>query len=62
MLRHDLDAWLVFLILKFGLECIGISPRTCFRGRTFAIDGPLGGGARLFFVFYFMSTALHGCT
>jgi cytochrome c oxidase subunit III len=56
-------AWalgLAFLILKFGIEWHDDFHRHLFPGRDFAINGPLGGGARLFFVFYFISTALHG--
>jgi cytochrome c oxidase subunit III len=49
-----------FLILKFGIEWHADFAKHLFPGARFAIDGPLGGGARLFFVFYFISTALHG--
>jgi cytochrome c oxidase subunit 3 len=34
--------------------------QTPFPGPDFAINGPLGGGARIFFVFYFLGTAIHG--
>jgi cytochrome c oxidase subunit III len=50
-----------FLGLKFGLEW-----HADFAGRLFPafpdfkIAGPEEGGARLFFIFYFISTALHG--
>lgn len=56
-------AWmlgLTFLILKFGVEWSKDFSDHLFPGAGFAINGPLGGGARLFFVFYFVSTALHG--
>jgi cytochrome c oxidase subunit 3 len=56
-------AWmlgLAFLVLKFGVEWSIDFSDHLFPGSDFAIDGPLGGGARLFFVFYFISTALHG--
>jgi cytochrome c oxidase subunit 3 len=49
-----------FLILKFGIEWHRDFAQHLFPGQDFAISGPLGGGARLFFVFYFVSTALHG--
>ena len=50
----------VFLILKFGVEWRKDFEQHLFPGTDFAINGPLGGGARIFFVFYFVSTALHG--
>ena len=56
-------AWalgLAFLILKFGIEWRGDFAKHLFPGPDFAIQGPLGGGARIFFVFYFLGTALHG--
>jgi len=56
-------AWLlgvVFLILKFGVEWRGDFAKHLFPGAAFAIQGPLGGGARIFFEFYFLGTALHG--
>jgi cytochrome c oxidase subunit 3 len=31
-----------------------------FPGPGFALQGPLSGGAQIFFVFYFHGTALHG--
>jgi cytochrome c oxidase subunit 3 len=52
---------IAFLGLKFGLEW-----RLDFAHHLFPADpyfwiaGSLSGGARLFFVFYFISTALHG--
>ena len=49
-----------FLILKFGIEWHEDFSKHLFPGAGFAINGLPGGGARLFFVFYFMSTALHG--
>jgi cytochrome c oxidase subunit 3 len=49
-----------FLILKFGLEYYKDFTANLFPGPDFAINGALGGGARLFYVFYFVSTALHG--
>jgi cytochrome c oxidase subunit 3 len=51
---------LSFLILKFGVEWYLDFSDHLFPGSDFAINGPLGGGARIFFVFYFISTALHG--
>jgi cytochrome c oxidase subunit 3 len=56
-------AWLLglaFLILKFGIEWHEDFSEHLFPGPDFAINGAQGGGARLFFVFYFISTALHG--
>lgn len=50
----------VFLILKFRIEWHRDFVQNLFPGQDFAIKGPLGGGARLFFVFYFVSTAIHG--
>jgi cytochrome c oxidase subunit 3 len=49
-----------FLILKFGIEWHEDFHKHLFPGPGFAINGPLAGGARLFFVFYFVGTALHG--
>lgn len=51
---------LVFLILKFELEYYRDFDAHLFPGPHFAIDSALSGGAQLFFVFYFISTALHG--
>lgn len=56
-------AWLlgvVFLILKFGVEWRDDFAKHLFPGAAFAIQGPLGGGAQIFFEFYFLGTALHG--
>ncbi len=56
-------AWalgVAFLVLKFGIEWHGDFAKHLFPGPDFAIHGPPRGGARLFFVFYFISTALHG--
>jgi len=56
-------AWLLgigFLILKFGIEWREDFSKHLFPGPDFAINGPLGGGARIFFVFYFLGTAVHG--
>jgi cytochrome c oxidase subunit III len=56
-------AWLLgaaFLVLKFGVEWQDDFERGFFPGPDFAIQGPLSGGAQLFFVFYFFGTALHG--
>jgi cytochrome c oxidase subunit 3 len=50
-----------FLTLKFGFEWRDDFARHLFPAdRSFAIPGSLQGGARLFYVFYFVSTALHG--
>ena len=56
-------AWLLgaaFLVLKFGIEWRDDFNKHLFPGSDFVINGPLGGGARLFFVFYFLGTAVHG--
>ncbi len=56
-------AWalgVVFLILKFGIEWRDDFVKHLFPGPGFALQGPLSGGARIFFVFYFLGTALHG--
>lgn len=56
-------AWmlgLAFLILKFGIEWHEDFEKHLFPGAGFAITGALAGGARLFFIFYFLGTALHG--
>ncbi|MGH6796091.1 MAG: cytochrome c oxidase subunit 3 [Methylocella sp.] len=56
-------AWLLglaFMILKFGVEWGKDYSVHLFLGPDFAINGPLGGGARLFFVFYFFGTSIHG--
>jgi cytochrome c oxidase subunit 3 len=50
-----------FLALKFGLEWHDDFASHLFPAFSdFKITGPEGGGARLFFIFYFISTALHG--
>ncbi len=50
-----------FLALKFGLEWHDDFANHVFPTVSdFKIKGPEQGGARLFFVFYFISTALHG--
>jgi cytochrome c oxidase subunit 3 len=52
---------LAFLALKFGLEWSGDFAKHLFpTTQGFKITGPEQGGARLFFVFYFIGTALHG--
>ena len=52
---------LAFLALKFGLEWPGDFARHLFpTSATFGITGAEQDGARLFFVFYFIGTALHG--
>jgi len=50
-----------FLGLKFGLEWHADFASHLFPASSdFKITGPAAGGARLFFIFYFTSTALHG--
>jgi cytochrome c oxidase subunit III len=52
---------LLFLALKFGLEWRDDFTNHLFPAAIgFKITGPEEGGARLFFVFYFISTGLHG--
>ncbi len=52
---------LTFLALKFGLEWHDDFANHVFPNISdFKIKGPEQGGARLFFVFYFISTGLHG--
>jgi cytochrome c oxidase subunit 3 len=56
-------AWalgVTFLILKFGVEWRDDFANHLFPGSDFAIRSPLSGGARLFFVFYFLGTGIHG--
>jgi cytochrome c oxidase subunit III len=56
-------AWLLgfaFLVLKFGVEWREDFGKHLFPGPNFALQGPLGHGAQLFFVFYFLGTAIHG--
>lgn len=56
-----LSLGLAFLALKFGLEWHDDFAKHLFpNDHDFKITGPAQGGARLFFVFYFVSTALHG--
>jgi cytochrome c oxidase subunit 3 len=50
----------LFLVLKFGVEWPEDFSRNLFPGEDFSIQGPLRGGAQLFFVFYFFGTAIHG--
>jgi cytochrome c oxidase subunit 3 len=49
-----------FLVLKFGVEWRDDLANDLFPGADFSIQGPARGGAKLFFVFYFFGTALHG--
>lgn len=50
-----------FLALKFGVEWPGDFAHHLFPAAPdFKIIGPDRGGAQLFFVFYFISTGLHG--
>jgi cytochrome c oxidase subunit III len=52
---------LAFLGLKFGFEWPSDFTNRLFPAAAdFKIAGPEEGGARLFFIFYFISTALHG--
>lgn len=52
---------LAFLALKFGLEWSDDFAKHLFPTSTdFKITGPEQPGARLFFIFYFIGTALHG--
>jgi cytochrome c oxidase subunit III len=52
---------LAFLALKFGLEWRNDFAEHLFpAAANFKITGALQGGARLFFIFYFISTAVHG--
>jgi len=52
---------LIFLALKFGVEWPeDFSHHLCPTALNFKIAGPSEGGARLFFIFYFITTALHG--
>ena len=56
-------AWLLggaFLVLKFGIEWRDDFAKHLFPGAPFALQGPLRGGAQIFFVFYFVGTAIHG--
>jgi cytochrome c oxidase subunit III len=51
---------LAFLVLKFGIEWHDDFAKHLFPGEGFAIQGAARDGAQLFFVFYFVATALHG--
>jgi len=56
-------AWMLalsFLMVKFGIEWRRDFHDGLFPGDGFAITGEFRGGAQLFFVFYFMSTGIHG--
>jgi cytochrome c oxidase subunit 3 len=56
-------AWILglsFLVLKFAIEWHDDFAKHLFPGPQFAIAGPLRSGAQLFFIFYFIATALHG--
>jgi cytochrome c oxidase subunit III len=50
---------LSFIVLK-GLEYADEYHEHLIPGVNFAFDGPLADGVELFFVFYFVATALHG--
>lgn len=50
----------LFIFLKFGVEWRDDFARNLFPGSDFAIQGPLRGGAQLFFTFYFFATGVHG--
>jgi cytochrome c oxidase subunit 3 len=49
---------LAFIVLK-GLEYRDEYREHLIPGIDFAFDGPLADGVQLFFVFYFVATALH---
>jgi len=52
---------LIFLALKFGVEWPADIAHHLFpTAANFKITGSMEGGARLFFIFYFFATALHG--
>ncbi len=52
---------LIFLGLKFGLEWSDDFDKHLFPADpAFGVAGPEAGGARLFYVFYFLGTGLHG--
>jgi cytochrome c oxidase subunit III len=51
---------LAFLVLKFGIEWHDDFEKHLFPGEAFAIRGAARAGAQMFFVFYFVATALHG--
>lgn len=50
---------LAFLAIKIGYEWRDDFDKQLFPGAAFAITGPARAGAQMFFVFYFVSTALH---
>lgn len=63
LIRCYAFAWLLgaeFLVLKLGVEWHDDFAKHLFPGASFAIQGPLRGGAQSFFVFYFIGTAIHG--
>jgi len=50
-----------FMVLKFGLEYHDDLAKHLFPTDTpFGVTGSVQGGAKLFFIFYFISTTLHG--
>lgn len=51
---------LAFLVVKFGVEWHDDFTKHLFPDSTFAIEGAARSGAQMFFVFYFVATALHG--
>ncbi len=58
---RDRGAGVAFLLLKFGLEYHDDFADHDFPNiADFKVKGADAGGARLFFVFYFIGTALHG--
>jgi cytochrome c oxidase subunit 3 len=50
----------LFMVLKFAVEWRDDFARNLFPGPDFAVQGPLRGGAQLFFTFYFFATGVHG--
>jgi cytochrome c oxidase subunit III len=50
----------IFIIVKFGLEWREDLEKGFFPGGGFSVEGPFSSGARLFFTFYFLGTAIHG--
>jgi cytochrome c oxidase subunit 3 len=51
---------LAFLAVKFGIEWHEDFAKHLLPGDAFAVHGSARAGAQLFFVFYFISTGLHG--
>ena len=51
---------LAFIGIKFGLEWRDDFTHHLFPGTDFSIHGAARAGAQMFFVFYFVATALHG--